>query len=104
VVRAASIGDPLLAVLAGASSSIAMAMMSPTIGGAVLPIAKRAPCTFRFHMATEGAWDLGCCAACVVGAALAWSGVDLVWTTLLALPAAWAAVHILQRIYTRAAD
>ena len=104
VVRAASIGEPLLAVLAGAGGSIAMAMMSPTIGGAVLPIAKRAPCAFRFHMATEGAWDLGCCAACVVGAALVWSGVDIVWTTLLALPAAWLAVVIIQRIYRGARD
>lgn len=104
VVRAASIGEPLLAVLAGAAGSIAMAMMSPTIGGAVLPIAKRAPCAFRFHMATEGAWDLGCCAACVVGAALVWSGVDIVWTTLLALPAAWLAVVIIQRIYRGARD
>lgn len=101
VARAASIGDPWLAALAGASGSIAMAMMSPTIGAAVLPVAKRAPCTFRFHMATEGAWDLGCVAACLTGAALVALGADLIWTTLLALPAAWAAVCILQRLYVR---
>ncbi len=100
--RAASISDPLLAVLAGASGSIAMAMMSPTIGGAVLPIAKRAPCAFRFHMATEGAWDLGCSAACIIAAGLVWLGVDLIWTTLLALPAAWLAAAILTRIYAGA--
>lgn len=97
--RAWSLGDPLLAVLANASGSAAMAMMSPAIGGAVLPIAKRAPCAFRFHMATEGAWDLGCCAACVTAAALAWLNVPLAATTLLALPACWLAAVILQRIY-----
>lgn len=104
VARAASIGDPWLAALAGASGSVAMAMMSPTIGGAVLPVAKRAPCAFRFHMATEGAWDLGCCAACLTGAALAALGVELVWATLLALPAAWLGARILQRIYLARSD
>lgn len=104
VVRALAISDPLTAALAGASGSVAMAMMSPTIGGAVLPIAKRAPCAFRFHMATEGAWDLGCCAACLTGAALAALGIELVWATLLALPAAWLGARILQRIYLARSD
>jgi hypothetical protein len=33
-------------------------------------MAKRSPCPLRFHIATEGGWDLGCGMGCLLAAAL----------------------------------
>jgi hypothetical protein len=53
-------------------------------------------------MVTEGGWDVGCCGACVAGAALLWLGAPLAGLILLALPAAALSAAILWRLYGRA--
>ena len=61
-------------------------------------MAKASPCPFRFQMATEGGWDVGCFAACLITAALAALGVSLAVALLLALPGIAAAALQLQKI------
>ena len=62
--------------------------------------AKRSACTLRFHVATEGAWDVGCGSGCLVAALLSALGVLSVAILLSLLGAL--ALFVLLRRYQRA--
>jgi DHA1 family inner membrane transport protein len=97
LLRAASAGLPELAVVANATGPVAMALLSPPLGAAISNLVQASPCALRTTVANEGAWDVGCFAACVTGAAIAASGAPLAPTILLALPAlAFTAVALLR--------
>ena len=98
LLRAASLGLPRFAVTANALGSLAMILISPTIG-VISNLAKASPCPLRFHMGTEAGWDIGCFAACVISAALIASGVSLSLVMLLALPGIAGSVLVLWRLY-----
>ena len=66
LLRAASLGSPWLAVGANALGGFFWPLLGPALGAAVYNLAKASPCPFRFHMATEGGWDIGCFAACLL--------------------------------------
>jgi len=66
---------------------------------AVYNIAKASPCPFRFHMMSEGAWDVGGGTACVAGAAVAASGHSLAWAMLIGILGASVTVVLLLRHY-----
>ncbi|HRD27928.1 MAG TPA: hypothetical protein PLO65_06480 [Caulobacter sp.] len=101
ILRAASLGLPWLAVLANAAGSLLVTIVTPVLMTPVYNLAKASPCVFRFHMATEGAWDVGCFLGCVAAAALAAAGLPLSVPLLLALaPAAMLALQ-LTRYYGR---
>jgi len=55
----------------------------------------------RFHIVTEGAWDIGCGGACLMAAGFAQAGLPLSTGILLAVPAAGAAAALLCRYYDR---
>ena len=59
LLRAVAIGNAPLAVLANALGALAACLYIPTVMTAVYTLAKRAPCTLRFHVAAEGGWDVG---------------------------------------------
>ena len=59
VLRAIAMGDATLAVLANALGALGACLYIPTLMTAVYTLAKRSPCTLRFHVATEGGWDIG---------------------------------------------
>lgn len=99
LLRAASLGSPWLAVGANALGGFFLPLLAPALGAAVYNLAKASPCPFRFAMATEGGWDIGCFAACVLAAALLAAGVPLSATLLLALPGIAACVFLLWRRY-----
>jgi DHA1 family inner membrane transport protein len=61
--------------------------------------AKRSACTLRFHVATEGAWDVGCGSGCLVAALLSALGVSLSVAMLLSLLGAVALFVLLRRYY-----
>jgi hypothetical protein len=61
--------------------------------------AKSSPCALRFHMATEGAWDIGNVAGCVASAALVASGLPLSAAILLSLFGTAIAFVTLRRYY-----
>jgi hypothetical protein len=87
LLRAASAGRPELAVAANAAGPLALALLSPALGAAISNRVKASPCALRTTVANEGAWDAGCFAACLAGAAIAASGAPLGPAILLALPA-----------------
>src|SRR5262249_24329747 len=75
--RAVGTGHPALAVLANALGAFAACLYIPTVMAAVYTLAKRSPCTLRFHVATEGGWDTGGAAALLVAALATEFGVPL---------------------------
>jgi len=97
--RGASLGWPVLAVAAHALGALLMPLLGPTLGFQTANMSKASPCTFRFAMVTEGGWDVGCCGACLTGAALLSLGAPLSGLILLALPAVAASAAILWRLY-----
>lgn len=97
--RAGSLGYPWLAVTANALGSLFWPLLIPVLGAATYNMAKASPCPFRFQMATEGGWDVGCFAACVIAAALSASGAPLAIVILLGLPGIALGLALLWRHY-----
>lgn len=91
VLRAAASGAPALAVAANALASAAACLYTPTMMTAVYNQAKRSPCVLRFHVATEGGWDIGGAFGSLLAAALLWRGLPISLALLLPLLglAAW---------------
>ena len=98
LMRAASIGSPWLAIGANALGALLGTLMLPA-GAATSNLAKASPCPLRFHMATEGGWDVGCFCACLAAATLYAAGASLVVPILLALPPLAVAGLLLRRYY-----
>jgi MFS transporter, DHA1 family, inner membrane transport protein len=98
-VRAVATGDASLAVLANALGAFGECLYVPTLMTAVYTMAKRSPCTLRFHVATEGGWDVGG-ATGLLGAALATGlGMSLSVGILQSLAGVAAIVLLLRRYY-----
>jgi hypothetical protein len=85
VLRSVSTERAALAVVANACGALAIYLYIPTTMTAVYNQAKGSPCPLRFHIATEGGWDLGCAAGCLAAALLSLSGAPLSTMILLAL-------------------
>lgn len=101
ILRAASLDTPWLAVVANAAGSLLVTLVTPVLMTPVYNMAKASPCTFRFHMATEGAWDVGCFIGCTLAAGLVFAGLPLSAPILVALIAAVLLVVLLTRYYGR---
>jgi DHA1 family inner membrane transport protein len=99
VLKAASLHSPALAVLANALATPAALLLEPAMMTRVYNLAKASPCPLRFFMATEGGWDIGCCAACLIGAVLTAVHVALSVSILLALGGAVVGLGLLLRSY-----
>jgi hypothetical protein len=97
--RAVSLGSPWLAVTANVLGPLVGALLLPAEMTAVYNAAKASPCPFRFHIASEGGWDVGCTCGLLIAAALAALGLSLGWAMLLALPAGAVAATMLWRYY-----
>lgn len=103
ILRAGALPTPWLAVIAHALGAVLMPLLLPPLGAAAYTLAKASPCPFRFHMVTEGGWDIGCAGACVTAAALITLGAPLSVPILLALPAVAAGFTLLWRYFGRLA-
>jgi DHA1 family inner membrane transport protein len=66
---------------------------------AVYNQAKRSPCTLRFHVFSEGGWDIGGASGCLFIAILVWAGVPLSVCVLTSLFGAGVGFMILRRYY-----
>jgi hypothetical protein len=99
VLRGAAPGHAVLAVTANALGALVVCLYIPTLMTAVYNQAKRSVCTLRFHVATEGAWDVGCGGGCLVAALLSALGVSLSVAILLSLLGAAALFVLLRRYY-----
>jgi MFS family permease len=100
LLRAAAPGHVGLAVLANALGALVVCLYMPTLMTAVYSQAKQSACTLRFHVATEGGWDAGGAAGCLIAALLAGAGVPLSVAILLPLIGAGASFVQLRRYYT----
>ncbi len=99
LLRAAAVNDPVLAVIANALGAFVPTVYAPTLMTAVYNLAKAAPCTLRFHVATEGGWDAGGSAGCLTAAGLVALGVPLAICILLSLFGVVASFLLLRRYY-----
>jgi hypothetical protein len=101
VLRAASLGNPHAAIAANVIGTFAICFYVPTLMAPLYNLAKASPCTLRFHVATESAWDVGCVIASLLAAAVAGAGMSLAWIVLLTVPATAGQVWLLTRHYRR---
>jgi len=99
LLRAVAPGHVGLAVLANALGALVVCLYMPTLMTAVYSQAKKSACTLRFHVATEGGWDAGGAAGCLVAALLAGAGGPLGVSILLPLVGAAASFVQLRRYY-----
>jgi len=99
LLRTVSVGHPAFAVAANALAYVGSCLYMPTLMTAVYNIAKRSPCPLRFHVATEGGWDMGGASGSLAAALLLWLGVPLSLTLLLPLVGVAAAFVMLRRYY-----
>jgi DHA1 family inner membrane transport protein len=90
-----------MAVVANALGALVICLYIPTLMTAVYNEAKHSPCSLRFHIATEGAWDAGCASSCFISAGLIAIGVPLNAAISLALIGAVASLVLLRRYYAR---
>jgi MFS transporter, DHA1 family, inner membrane transport protein len=97
--RAVATGNPTLAVLANALGALAACLYIPTLMTAVYTLAKRSPCTLRFHVATEGGWDAGGAAGLLAAALTTELGMPLRASILMSLAGVAAIVVMLRRYY-----
>jgi hypothetical protein len=97
--RALSVGSPWLAVAANAPGPFVAALLLPAEMTAVYNLAKASPCPFRFHILTEGGWDLGAGAGALIATTLAAFGHSLAISMVLTIPAALIAAGMLWRYY-----
>jgi MFS transporter, DHA1 family, inner membrane transport protein len=99
VLRAAALQEPILAVAANALASIGSCLYAPTLMTAVYNQAKCAPCTLRFHVATEGGWDIGAASGLLIAAFAIWHGVPFPLVLLLPLIGLSVAFILLRSYY-----
>ena len=99
LLRAGSMNLPWLAVTANALGSLVVGLWAPALMTPVYNLAKASPCPLRFHVATEGGWDLGCGAVCLAAAAMTAAGLPLSASILLGLIGAAASFAIVWRGY-----
>src|ERR1700749_435741 len=104
MLRAAALREPWLAVAANALASVGSCLYAPTLMTAVYNQAKRAPCTLRFHVATEGGWDVGCATGLLIAAFLVEQGTPFPMVLLLPLIDLAFAYVQLRRHYARASQ
>jgi MFS transporter, DHA1 family, inner membrane transport protein len=101
VLRALSLETPWLAVAGNALGAFAVCLLGPAQMTPVYNLAKASPCALRFHIAAEGAWDVGCCAACLLSALLIARGAPLSAVMLLGFAGVAGQVFLLRRSYLR---
>ncbi len=99
--KGAAFADPVLAVIATALGALVVPMTSTAMLAPLYAMARQSPCVLRFSMATEGGWDLGCAAACLIAAAMLAGGASFRLPILLGLVAIAVMALMLDRWYTR---
>ncbi|HXQ17373.1 MAG TPA: MFS transporter [Caulobacteraceae bacterium] len=99
LLRALSVGSPWLAVAANAPGPFVAALLLPAEMTAVYNLAKASPCPFRFHILTEGGWDVGAASGALIAAGLGALGQSLAISMVLTIPGAAVGAWVLWRYY-----
>jgi hypothetical protein len=85
LMRASVQSHPALAIAANALGALVTCLYMPTMMTAVYNSAKRSPCVMRFHIAAEGAWDVGISLGLCVCALIVWLGFSISYAILSSL-------------------
>lgn len=101
-IKAAAHAQPLLAIGATALGALVAPMTATAMLAPLYAMARQSRCTLRFNMATEGGWDLGCSAACLVAAAILAMDGGFSGPILSGLAALAAIAALLRRWYVSA--
>jgi hypothetical protein len=97
--QAIAFGHLWLAVAANALGAFASALIIPAISTPLYNLSQASPCPFRYNIATEGAWDIGCGSGVLTAAAISAVGGSLGVAILTALPAVGGVFWMLWRYY-----
>lgn len=97
----ASVTSPALSMVANAMGALVICLYTPPMMGAIYNMSKASPCPLRFHMVTEGGYDLGGSMGCLVSAGLIALGMPLSATMQLALLGALSVMVLLRRYYAQ---
>ena len=84
-----------------ALGSLVACVYVPTLMTAVYNQAKRSPCVLRFHIASEGGWDIGVTTGLLLAALVTWQGYSIGFGILISLAGAATVAVLLHRYYTR---
>jgi MFS transporter, DHA1 family, inner membrane transport protein len=99
--RAAATGHAAVAVLANALGAFGECLYIPTLMTPVYTMAKHSPCALRFHVATEGGWDVGGAAGLLAAALASGLGLSLSVGILQSLAGVAAITIMLRRYYAK---
>jgi DHA1 family inner membrane transport protein len=93
-------GHPVAVVGIAIGTTLFSGLYVPNWMTAVYNAGKTAPCTFRFHFASEGGWDVGGVFASLVAAAVCAAAFPIEAVILLALPMVAAQALLLDASYS----
>jgi MFS transporter, DHA1 family, inner membrane transport protein len=96
--RALATGHGGFAVAANALGAFGSCLYTTTLMTAIYTQAKQSPCPLRFHVATEGGWDIGGAGGLLAAAFIIWLGAPL-WAGVLLGAAGLAVVYVSLRDY-----
>jgi MFS transporter, DHA1 family, inner membrane transport protein len=77
----------LPALIASVIGAILGPIWYPVMMTPLYNLSKSSECPLRFHIKSEGGWDIGCGAGCAIAAAAVYSGLSLTWPLLLGVVA-----------------
>jgi MFS transporter, DHA1 family, inner membrane transport protein len=97
--RAVATGRPAVAVLANALGAFGECLYIPALMTPIYTMAKHSPYTLRFHVATEGGWDVGGASGLLAAALATGLGVPLSASILQSLAGVAAIIIMLRRYY-----
>jgi MFS transporter, DHA1 family, inner membrane transport protein len=99
VLRAVATGNATVAVAANALGALGACLYVPTLMTAVYTLAKRSPCTLRFHIVSEGGWDVGGAGGLLAAALATRLGMPLSISILFSLAGVAGIIMMLRRYY-----
>ena len=88
LIKAAAYAAPVAAVTANTLGAAIGPIALPVLLAPVYNLAKQSQCPLRFHMISEGGWDLGCASGCLLAAALISMGASFALPIAAALAGA----------------
>jgi hypothetical protein len=89
---------PWAAVTANALYSAAWPSYATALNSQVYNLARRSPCTLRFHIVAEGGWDLGMAVGCGIAALMVYAGFGFFWPLTLGAAGSVLGYFVLVRV------
>ncbi len=89
---------PWTAVSANALYSAAWPSYATALNSQVYNLARRSPCTLRFHIVAEGGWDLGVSIGCGLAALMLYTGASFFWPLAIGVAGTVLGYFVLVRV------